>query len=664
MAGRVAVARVLCAIALFAFALSLPTRALAAQVVIESAGPLSRIFITDDLSCQVAYAGDLGFEFFPSESEVGSCGTWVATAGTVWGPLGGSPTFVPFTIVSQTPVSGSGTVGDPFRIVTVVDLGETGLRLTETDSYAVGSRSYRTDVAVANTSTAGQSGVLYRAGDCYLQGNDAGFVRVDGGSPACIVDPALGQRVEQWLPITVGSHYFAGGYSDVWSRIISQAPFPDECACAEQFPFDNGAGLSWQFNIGPGANAVFSQETFFSPVGGSPASSQSFVSSVPDPFHITLDPVVVAQSVALTAGVIVLVPFPSALFNNTLEENYAEVMGWLASISAAARRLWQRFLEWIRRQTASRKPLAAASVLPPPSEASSGAMMPFLVAAPPPAPHTSGIGPQEPDAAIKPSQSAHPQSTADPWRSPLRIAGFVLLTALLYAFLDPTFGFSLNSLAELAGLALGLFAVMVAWGVPLLIMARRDHFELTVRALPATLIVGVACVLISRFANFQPGYLYGLIIGFFMAHGIDRQIEGRAKAVAAATTLVTALVAWVSLALVRGSAGGDFGTVLVEAAAVTIVVAGLENAVFAMLPLRFMPGEAVFKWDRRVWVALMALGLFGFVHVLLNPAAGAGYLADSTRTSFVTLILLLAFFALASVIFWAYFRFRPKKHAA
>jgi hypothetical protein len=423
--------------------------------------------------------------------------------------------------------------------------------------------------------------------------------------------------------------------------------------------------LSWQFNVAPGATAVFSQETFFSPVGGSPASSQSFVSSVPDPFHITLDPVVVAQSVAVTAGVIVLVPFPSALFNNTLEENYAEVMGWLASISAAASRLWQRFLAWIRRQTASRNPLAAASVLPPPSEASSGAMMPFLVAAPPPAPHTSGIGPQEPEGALKPSQSANAQPTADPWRSPLRIAGFVLLTAFLYAFLDPTFGFSLNSVAELAGLALGLFAVMLAWGVPLLIMARRDHFELTVRALPATLIVGVACVVISRFANFQPGYLYGLIIGFLMVHGVDRRIEGRAKAVAAATTLVTALVAWITLALLRGSAGGaDLGAVLLEAAAVTVVVAGLENAVFAMLPLRFMPGEAVFKWDRRVWIALMALGLFGFVHVLLNPAAGAGYLADSTRTSFFTLVLLLAFFGLASVLFWAYFRFRPKRHAA
>ena len=72
----------------------------------------------------------------------------------------------------------------------------------------------------------------------------------------------------------------------------------------------------------------------------------------------------------------------------------------------------------------------------------------------------------------------------------------------------------------------------------------------------------------------------------------------------------------------------------------TIVVAGLENAVFAMLPLRFMPGAAVYDWNRRIWIVLIALGLFGFVHVLFNPPP-AGYLADTTRTSFLTLLALL-----------------------
>src|SRR3972149_5093059 len=103
------------------------------------------------------------------------------------------------------------------------------------------------------------------------------------------------------------------------------------------------------------------------------------------------------------------------------------------------------------------------------------------------------------------------------------------------------------------------------------------------------------------FADFQPGYLYGLIVGFFFAHGVERRLEGRAEAFAAASSLIAALIAWIVLALLRGSGGQAGGLTIArrEAAMVTIVVAGLENAVFAMLPLRFMPGAQVFAWNRR-----------------------------------------------------------------
>ena len=647
MAGRAAIARVLCAVALFSFAFLISPHRVGAdgEAAISSAGPLTQILISTDLNCQVAYSGDLAYEFFPGDSTTGSCGTFLAVGGTLYGPSyvpsGTFSSVTPWTPVSQSPVAGSGSSeGDPFRISTVVDAIGSGLRLEEVDSYAVGSRSYKTELRITNQGQSAAAAVLYRAGDCYLQENDTGFGRVDGGAPACIVDPSNGSRIEQWLPVTVGSHYMESGYSDVYDWIDTQQQFPNTCVC--DTALDNGAGLSWPVNVAPGQTVIIDHETFFSPVGRGPVT-QSLVGSVPDPTQITLDPVVLAESAALTAGVIVLVPFPSALFNNTLEENYAEVMGWLARMSAGANGLWARVVAWVRRQIASRRstPSSSASAVPP-------AEHPFLNAAP---------APPTPSAMTAPSAK-------DPWQSPLRIVGFVLVTALLYAFLDPTFGLSLSSLAELAGLAVGLGVVTLAWAVPLGFFSRRDHFPLTVRALPATLLVGVACVLISRLADFQPGYLYGLIVGFYLAHGLAQAIEGRAKAVAVGTTLVVALLAWIGLAVLRASAAGgaDFDTVLLQSAAVTVVVAGLENAVFAMLPLRFMPGASIFSWNRPVWVVLMAIGLFGFVHVLLNPAAGAGYLADATRTSFFTTVALLALFGITSVLFWAYFRFR--RHAA
>ena len=78
-----------------------------------------------------------------------------------------------------------------------------------------------------------------------------------------------------------------------------------------------------------------------------------------------------------------------------------------------------------------------------------------------------------------------------------------------------------------------------------------------------------------------------------------------------------------------------------------------------MLPLRFLPGAAVFAWSRRTWTALFVLSAFGFLHVLVNPQSG--YLADTTRTPMLTIVVLFVVFGLVSVGLWAYFRFRPSR---
>jgi hypothetical protein len=636
---------------------------------ITSSGPLSRIMISDTLSCQVAHRDDDQFEFFPSSSEIGDCGTFLGLGGSVWGPAGGSATRIPWTPVSQTPVAGNGSSGDPFRIVTTVDLPEARLQIQETDSYIVGSQSYRTDVLITNVGNAGQTGFVFRAADCYLQGDDTGLVSVDNGAPACIVDPTRGRRIEQWTPITPGSHFFAGPFGEVWSLVGSQQNFPDRCECDAEFPFDNGAGLSWELNLAPGASATYSHETFFSPVGRGPVQQQ-FKDSVPDPTRITLDPIVVAQTVAITAGVIVLVPFPSALFNSTLEDNYDEVMAWLARVRAWLSRMVANLRAWIRRRLDERR---AARAGPAASTASSapvgapGAPAPVETASAPVAAGTSEPEPVPEPVAAPPAETPPPSASASPaqdvWRTPLGVIGFVLLSALLYSFLDPTFGLSEASLASFVGLAVGLFVVIAAYGIPLFYFARKHQLKLTVRALPATLAIGLLCVVISRIVNFQPGYLYGLIIGFLFAQSVTREQEGPAEASAAAASLVAAFVAWIGLFVLRANptVGDELLSVTLQAGAATIVVAGLENAVFAMLPLRFLPGAAVFNWKKRIWLVIIALGLFGFAHVLLNPASGTGYLADTTRSSFFTLIALLVAFGIASVLFWGYFRFRPKR---
>jgi hypothetical protein len=632
VAARAARVAGVVAIAAIALAPAWSVPAAAADGEITSEGPLTRIIVTPDLNCQVAHEDDISLEFFGGD--VGACGTFLSVGDSIYGPAsvpsGGAVASQPWTPESQSAVTGSGRGGDPFRIVTVVEAGDADIRLEQTDSYEIGQESYRTDITISNDGDGERRAILYRAGDCFLQDSDAGFGRVDDGAPACVISQERDARIEQWVPVTPGSRYFEGGYSDVWARVGSGESFPDQCACDQQI--DNGAGLSWEIVIPAGGSVELAHLTFFSPEGRQPTTTLR--DSVAGPTDITLDPVVLASSAVIAAGVVVFVPFPAALFNSTLEQHYAEVMTMVA-----------RFRGWLARLI-GRGWRAVRSARSPRPETPSGASTD-----PAPAGEVAAPRPRfELDEAF--------------WRSPLGIAAFIGASALLYGLLDPTFGFDASSLATFLGLALGMIVMLLAFAVPLFIGARRQGIGLAARALPATLLVAAGCVVISRVAEFQPGYVYGLIIGFTFSRALSKADEGRLDAVAAGCALALAIVAWIALPFVRGSgAGGSqpFGAALLETTFATVVVAGLEAAAIAMLPLRFMPGERVRNWNQRVWAGLLGVAAFGFLHILLNPSSG--YLADSTRTSLFTVVWLLLAFGGGSVLFWAYFRFRRQPAA-
>jgi hypothetical protein len=386
--------------------------------------------------------------------------------------------------------------------------------------------------------------------------------------------------------------------------------------------------------VGIPVGPVFTKIVTAAPTAAALRGPPAFRASVPTPAGITFDPVILAQTLAIALGIVIFLPFPGILFNRTLEENYAEVAG---GVRRVRRRLRSMFaLPFLR---------ASRPVRRPPEY---------------PAPMASSPGSEGERDALPTDPEVNPVTGGDLWRTPLGIVLFLLLSALLYCFLDPTFGPDLQSLATFAGLATGLVATLIAFSVPIAVAYRRSRVPFSVRALPATLALGLVCVLITRLTNFQPGYLYGLVIAFVVAHGLGVTIEGKAMAQAAATALVLAVVAWFALWWVDTliAAQGDPQTVLiaVQTALVTALVAGVELAVFGMIPLRFLPGEKIFRWNRRIWAVLLGIALFGFLHILLNPRSG--YLADATRTPMVTIVALLFFFGVGSFAFWAYFRFR------
>jgi hypothetical protein len=118
---------------------------------IAGPGPLTDITISDDLNCSVNYAGDSSGEWYGDTA----CGTLLAVGGTLYGPAsipagGAASPRTPWTTTSSTPTSGSGTALDPYKVVTRVVAGDSGVSVVQTDTYVVGDESYRTDIAVTN----------------------------------------------------------------------------------------------------------------------------------------------------------------------------------------------------------------------------------------------------------------------------------------------------------------------------------------------------------------------------------------------------------------------------------------------------------------------------------------------------------------------------------
>ncbi len=230
-----------------------------ADASITSAGPLTTITTSDTLNCSVNHVDDTAGEFYANTA----CGTFIAIGGVLYGPSsipagGGLGSYTPYTVGGQSK-SGSGTVNDPFRITTTVGLGDTGLSLTQVDSYVAGQAQFRTDVTLVNNSPTAVSGYVYRAADCYLANSDSGqgVVGSDGR-----VGCTNTTRAEEFVPITGGSTYYEARYSEVWQAVATQQALPNTCRCDETI--DNGMALAWNVTaVGGGSQVTVSSSTNF-----------------------------------------------------------------------------------------------------------------------------------------------------------------------------------------------------------------------------------------------------------------------------------------------------------------------------------------------------------------------------------------------------------------
>ena len=89
----------------------------------------------------------------------------------------------------------------------------------------------------------------------------------------------------------------------------------------------------------------------------------------------------------------------------------------------------------------------------------------------------------------------------------------------------------------------------------------------------------------------------------------------------------------------------------------SIFVICLEGLLFSLIPLEFMDGFRIWKWNKLAWLGLFMPAAFLFAQVLFNED-GDPYLSLIQSTRSVSALVVLGIYIVISFSTWAYFRWR------
>ncbi len=306
-------------------------------------------------------------------------------------------------------------------------------------------------------------------------------------------------------------------------------------------------------------------------------------------------------NLAITVAALLFITFPAQLFNHTFEENYEDIAAF-----------WERRLKALKRLR----------------EASAG--------------KASGL------------------------LNRLAVIVVIILGAFLGGLLDPHFGFNHHSATTYASTI--LFTI---WGITISTLvvyyyrrSRGRDLSWSLKALPAGLLIGGLCVIVSRASAFEPGYLYGVVCWAAFATDLEQKEQGHTVALSALTTVAIAFGAWFLWEPVNhhaAASGANWALVLADDFLGAAFTGGLIGALIGLLPLNFLPGGTLASWHRGAWAAVFALVTFSFVEIMLDPGTNAGHRGHG---ALATVLVLFVFFGGGSVAFAGYFARKRRKKAA
>ena len=331
-----------------------------------------------------------------------------------------------------------------------------------------------------------------------------------------------------------------------------------------------GGGGSTTVSPGPGGGGGGGSGTANSVVS-------SFSTSIPTPAAVGSSLPALLLSALLVLGLVLLVVFPSQLFNRTYEENHDRIRTW-----------WERRLPWARAgmQRAQTRALHGAAALA--AAVLVGAILGTLL---------------DPKAG---------------WneRSAALFAGIVL--SLVFS------------------IALG--AVVTA--AYRRVRKRGTRWELRALPsglVVAALCVLVSRV-VNFQPGYLYGIIGGIAFAGALPRNEEGHLVALSSGVTLAVAVIAWLL-WVPAVTAAGRAGAGFGTALWANVLSALFVGGLAGVVIGLVPLRFLPGEKLAAWHWGAWATVFALAMFGLVQIMLRPQSASAHVASVPLWTTVGLFL-------------------------
>ena len=201
---------------------------------------------------------------------------------------------------------------------------------------------------------------------------------------------------------------------------------------------------------------------------------------------------------------------------------------------------------------------------------------------------------------------------------------------------------------------------LIGWAV-VAAYIRRRHPELApkINFKWGSLIIVALAVVVSRLTGFEPGIVFGLILGLSFGVGLAVSREARIMLAGTGFAFGLAIVGWLGYSVLTAWLGEDPGVVGVFAIETFagFAVGGIAALPIALLPLGFMEGAKLFTFSKVVWAAAYTIGLFAFLVVLMPMP----FSWDVVSVPFVTWITIYLAYAVFAVALWATFAIIAKR---